>query len=81
MICERLAANTASGPTLTSASTIELVSDDIYCHDEDTELAALGWMEWEILPAERTNKSKKSKPYDRSELKKVVEKALPEVLP
>src|SRR5258708_4730729 len=81
VICERLAANTASGPTLTSASTVELVSEDVYYHDETTELAALGLMEWEVLPAEQTNKSKKSKPYDRPESKKVVEKALPEVLP
>ncbi len=81
MIRERLASNKASGPTLTSASTIELVSDDVYYHDDTTELAALGLMEWEVLPAEWTNKSKKSKPYDRPESKKVGEKALPEVLP
>src|SRR5258708_16573632 len=37
-----------------SASTVELVTKDVYYHDETTELAALGLMEWEVLSAEQT---------------------------
>ena len=80
VICERLANNMqlTSGPTLTHASTVELVSDEVYYNDESTELAALGSMEFEVVPADQTDKSKRSKPYDHTELKKV---ALPELPP
>ena len=54
VIRKRLAANTASGPTLMSASTVKLESKDIYCHDETTKLAALELREWEVLSAEQT---------------------------
>ncbi len=80
VIRERLANNmqSTSGPTLTRASTVELVSDEVYYNDESTELAALGSMEFEVVPADRTDKTKRSKPYDRTESKKV---ALPELPP
>ncbi len=80
MIHKRLANNkqSTSGPTLTCTSTVELVSDKVYYNDESTELAALGSMEFEVVPADWTDMSKRSKPYDCTESKKV---PLPELPP
>src|SRR5258708_1627768 len=69
----------SSGPMATNASNVELVSEESYYNDEPKELAVLGEMEFDVVPAERTDKSKQLKPYDRKESKKVVEKTLPEV--
>ena len=58
---------------------IKLVAEEFYCNDEPEELAVLGRMEFEVLPAERTERTKRLKPYDRQEPKRSVEKTLPEV--
>ncbi len=59
----------SSGPTATSAAN-EVIADEVYYGDETDELATLGSMEFEVLPADRTEKSKKYKPYDRPDAKK-----------
>ena len=79
VIFRRMATNTASGPTATSASNVEVVGGEAYYNTEPEELAVLGRMEFEVLPAERGDKSKKAKPYDRQEPKKVAERTVPEV--
>src|SRR5258705_10369731 len=51
-------------PTSTSASNVEVNPAEPYYKDEPEELAILGAMEAEVIPTERTDKSKQSKPYD-----------------
>src|SRR6266436_4834867 len=67
-----------SGPTAMSTSNVELVAAEADYEDESEELAVLGLMEFEVLPADRLDKSKRYKPYDRPKAKKGVEKTLPE---
>jgi len=67
-----------SGPMATSTSNVELVAAEADYEDESEELAVLGLMEFEVLPADRLDKSKRYKPYDRPKAKKGVEKTLPE---
>ncbi len=81
VICDRMAGiPSSSGPTATSAAN-EVIADEVYYRDEMDELATLGSMEFEVLPADRTEKSKKYKPYDRPDTKKGTEKTVPEVIP
>ncbi len=68
-------------PTSTSASNVEVNPVEPYHNEEPKELAILGAMEFEVIPAEQTDKSKRTKPYDRPELKKIVEKTLPKAAP
>ena len=80
VIFRRMIANmSSSGPTATSTSIIEVVAGEAYYNSEIEELALLGQMEFEVLPAERGDKPKKAKPYDRQESKKVAERTVPEV--
>ncbi len=53
-----------SGPTAMSMSNVELVAAEADYEDESEELAVLGLMEFEVLPANRLDKSKRYKPYD-----------------
>ncbi len=78
VIKNRLAGNKPSGPMATSALNIELVPEQDCYNEEPEELAVLGGMEFEVLPAERTDKSKRAKPYDRPDSKKVAEKTIPD---
>ena len=83
-IRDQLAGNKSSvpGPTSTSASNIEVVAaENAYYDDEPEELAILGSMEFEVLPADRSDKGKRAKLYDHPDAKKGVEKTAPEVLP
>ena len=68
-----------SRPTMTSASN-EVITNEVDYEDETDELAILGSMEFKVLPADRTEKSKKYKPYDCTDAKKGVEKTVPEVI-
>ena len=79
-ICNRLAGNPSlvPGPMSMSASNVELVAAEAEYEDESEELAVLGSMEFEVLPADRLEKSKRYKPYDHPETKKGIEKTLPE---
>ncbi len=47
-----------------STSNVELVAAEADYEDESKELAVLGSMEFEVLPANRFDKSKRYKPYD-----------------
>ncbi len=80
VIKARLGSQYPVGPTSTSAP-MEVVSDEAYYNGEPEELTVLGAMEFEVMPAERAEKSKKTKPYDREKLKKTGEKTVPEVVP
>src|SRR5258708_24671622 len=80
-IHSRLTGNAPSGPTSTSASNVEVVAAEADDEDESDELAVLGSMEFEVLPMDRLEKSKKSKPYDHPAMKKGVEKTTPEIIP
>ena len=82
-IRSRMAGNipAATGPTSTSASNVEVVAEEADYANEPEELAILGSMEFEVLPADRSDKTKKAKPYDRPEAKKSVEKTVPVVIP
>ncbi len=66
--------SSALGPTLTSAATVELASEKLHYDKDVDEFAALGSMQFEVIPADR---SKKLKLYDRTESKKAAEKVLP----
>src|SRR5258708_22062099 len=77
----KLAGVSPAAPTSTSASNVEVTAAETNLNDEPTELAILGAMEFEVVPAEQMGKFKQTKPYDRSELKKVVEKTLPKAPP
>ena len=82
MIMRRMATNTsASGPTATSASNIEVVAGEAYYNDEPEELAVLGRMEFKVLPAKRGDKLKKPKPYNCQEPKKAAERVVPPEAP
>src|SRR5258708_6609344 len=70
----------SSGPTATSAAN-EVIANEVYYGDETDELATLGSMEFEVLPMDRTEKSKKHKPYNHPDAKKGTEKTAPEVIP
>ncbi len=61
----------------TSASNVEVNPVEPYHSDEPEELVILGAMEFEVIPADQTDKTKRSKPYDHSEPKKTGEKTLP----
>src|SRR6266436_8204152 len=80
-IRSHLAGNAPSGPTSTSASNVEVVAAEVDYEDESDELAVLGLMEFEVLPADRLEKSKRSKLYDCPDTKKGVEKTTPEIIP
>src|SRR5258708_6054415 len=82
-ICDRLSGNNPSvqGPMLTSASNVEVVAKEADYDDEPEELARLGSMEFEVFPADRSEKAKKAKPYDHHDAKKGMEKTAPEVFP
>ncbi len=47
-----------------STSNVELVAAEADYEDKSKELAVLGLMEFEVLPANRFDKSKRYKPYD-----------------
>ena len=79
-IHSHLTGNAPSGPTSTSASNVEVVAAKADYEDESNELAVLGSMEFEVLPVDRLEKSKRSKPYDRPDMKKGVEKTTPETI-
>ncbi len=64
---------------LTSASNIEVVAKEADHDDEPEELTRLGSMEFEVFPADRSEKAKKAKPYDCHDMKKGMEKTAPEV--
>ncbi len=51
-------------PMSTSTSNVEVNPAEPYYKDEPEELAILGAMEVEVVPAERTDKSKRLKPYN-----------------
>ena len=68
----------SSGPTATSASNVEVVAAEADYEEEPDELAILGSMEWEVLPADRAERSKRYKPYDRQDMKKGAEKTTPD---
>src|SRR5260370_17796547 len=70
-----------TGPMSSSASNVEVVAEEADYANEPEELAILGSMEFEVLPADRSDKTKKAKPYDRPEAKKSVEKTVPVVIP
>src|SRR5258708_37736282 len=76
VICKILAARTSlvSSPTLMSATTIKLASEKLHYNKDVDEFAALGSMEFEVVPADRL---KKPKLYDWTESKKAAEKVLP----
>ena len=63
-IQSQLAGNMPSvpGPMATSASNVELVAAEVDYEDKSEELAVLGLMEFEVLPANRLDKSKRYKP-------------------
>src|SRR5260221_12904196 len=63
-----------TGPMSTSASNVEVVAEEADYANELEELMILGSMEFEVLPADRSDKTKKAKPYDCPEVKKSVEK-------
>src|SRR5258708_1779778 len=63
-----------SCPTLTSATTVELASEKLHYNKDVDEFAALGLMQFEVVPADR---SKKPKLYDQAKSKKAAEKVLP----
>src|SRR5260221_14606277 len=69
------------GPTAMSASNVEVVAAEVDYEDESDELVVLGSMEFEVLPADRLEKSKRSKLYDCPDMKKGVEKTTPEIIP
>ena len=79
VIFKRMVINTLSGPTATSALNVEVVGGETYYNTKPEELTVLRQMEFEVLPAERGDKSKKVKPYDHQEPKKVAERTVPEV--
>ena len=81
MIRLKLAGASPAAPMSTSASNVEVTTAKMNLNDEPTELAILGAMEFEVVPAEQMDKSKWSKLYDRSESKKVIEKTLPKAPP
>jgi len=68
----------SSGPTVTSASNIEVVAVEADYDEEPDELAILGSMEWEVLPADRAEKAKRYKPYDWQDMKKGAERTVPD---
>src|SRR5258708_19617329 len=70
-----------TGPMSTSASNVEVVAEEADYANELEELMILGSMEFEVLPADRSDKTKKAKPYDCPEVKKSVEKTVPVVIP
>src|SRR5258708_11214385 len=74
-IHNRLAGNMPSvpGPMSMSTSNVKVVAAEVDYEDESKELAILGSMEFEVLPANRLDK-----PYDHPEAKKGVEKMLPQ---
>ncbi len=78
VIKNRLAGNKPSGPMATSVLNIELVPEQDCYNEEPKELAVLGGMEFKVLPAERTDKSKRAKPYDWPDSKKVAKKTIPD---
>ena len=51
-------------PMSTSTSNVEVNPAEPYYKDEPEELAILGAMEVEVIPMERTDKSKQLKPYN-----------------
>ena len=73
--------NPPAVPTSTSPSNVEVNPITDYHRGEPEELAILGAMEFEVVPAERTDKMKCMKPYDRAEPRKAVEKGLPKTTP
>ncbi len=75
-----LSGNIPSTSNLTSASNIEVVAAEANYYDEPNELAVLGSMEFEVLPADRAERARKNKPYERPEAKKGDERGVPEVL-
>ena len=68
-------------PMSTSASNVEVNPVEPYHSDEPEELAILGAMEFEVIPAEWMDKTKQLKLYDCSEPKKTGEKMLPKAAP
>ena len=79
VIKARLGSKYPVGPTSTSTP-VEVVSDEAYYHSEPKELTVLGAMEFKVMPAEWAEKPKKSKPYNKKELKKKEEKTVPPVV-
>ena len=68
IIRERLA-----GPVRTSTSTANVEVESYQSeYDAESEFVTLGAMDFEVLPAERSDKSKRTKPYERAETKKPV---------
>ena len=78
VIKNRLAGNKPLGPMVTSMLNVELVPEQDCYNEEPEELVVLGGMEFEVLPAERTDKSKRAKPYDQPDSKKVAKKTIPD---
>ena len=68
----------SSGPTATSASNVEVVAAEADYDKEPDELTILGSMEWEVLPADRAERSKRYKPYDWQDMKKGANKTTPD---
>ncbi len=58
MIRLKLAGASPAVPTSTSASNIEVTAAEMNLNDELMELAILGAMEFKVVPAEQTDKSK-----------------------
>ena len=63
---------------MTSASNVEVVAVEADYDEEPEELAILGSMEWEVLPADRAERAKRYKPYDRQDTKKGTERTVPD---
>src|SRR5258708_28964115 len=78
-IHDRMVGNT--GPTSTNASNVEVVAAEADYDNKPEELAILGSMEFEVFPANRTEKAKKAKPYDCYDTKKGGDKGIPEAPP
>src|SRR5258708_17184202 len=77
----KLAGASPAVPTSTNTSNVEVTATETNLNDEPQELVILGAMEFEVIPAEWTDKSKQLKLYDHSESKKVAEKTLPKTQP
>src|SRR5258708_36640070 len=64
-------------PMSTSASNVEVNPVEPYHSDEPEELVILGALEFEVIPADWTDKTKQLKTSNHSEPKKTGEKTLP----
>ena len=75
VIRERASKNLPTSSTAaTSASNVEVVNVESEKDTDREELAVLGSMEYEVLPADRAERAPRAKPYERAENKESSEK-------